>query len=96
MITKITIIIFTLLITGCSSIQPSLLPTSPSKIVYVKIPDYLLEKCAVDKPIDQDTYMKLTLSQRESILTEYIITLYSTISKCNKQIEKIRNINENK
>lgn len=65
-----------------------------TKLVYVTMPDNILTPCVPDRPIDKESYLNLKLAQRESYLTDYSISLLSTIKLCNLQLEQARSLNK--
>lgn len=53
------------------------------------IPEFLLKQCSVTNPPKEEDYLKLTLSQRETNLTEYILYLYRDMKNCNNQLDRL-------
>lgn len=66
-----------------------------TKTEYVVIPDNLLELCIPEKPMEPNEYMKLKIgNEREEYLTNYNVSLLTTIKKCNINLKKIKKIND--
>lgn len=79
-----------ILLTGCATSQN---PPPVVETIYVRekveINPIYLARCIPNKPMQQDKYIKLSLSERESYLTEYVIHLIGVLGKCNMQLEHI-------
>lgn len=79
-----------ILLTGCAAKQT---PPPVVETIYIRekveISPIYLARCIPNKPMQQDRYMKLSLSERESYLSEYIIHLMGVLGKCNMQLEYI-------
>lgn len=90
-----TLIFLSFILLGCAS-GPKLnnVEVVQTKTVYVTIPDNILIPCLPEKPMDKDSYLKLTVPKRESYLTDYSISLLSTIKICNLQLEQARSLNK--
>lgn len=89
---KYLIIIVTLFLTACATTQPSII--HETKTVYKSIPDSLLKKCEIPKPIDKNLYLKKDSLQKEVWLTDYSITLLNSLGDCNSQIKAIKEFND--
>lgn len=90
---NLIVILLSLGFAACSTTGTSDIVAQPVKIVQVKIPDSLLASCVPQRPIDKQSYMALTLDERELALSKYILSLYGTIAVCNKQLNNIKTLN---
>lgn len=63
----------------------------PVYITKVTVPeDALLEDCPVAEPPAKEIYMKVSLENREGLLTQHAADQRKNISKCNNQIKQLR------
>ncbi len=81
-----------LFLSACATTQPSVI--HETKTVYKPIPENLLKKCDVPKPIDRNIYLGKDFLQKEVWLTEYSISLLNSIGDCNSQIKAIKDFND--
>jgi hypothetical protein len=79
--------------TACSSVPQKEVITQ-TQFKYATIDDSLLKPCIPDRPIDQNSFLALSIDERESELTRYIIHLLSVNKECNYQINAIKSIND--
>lgn len=88
---------FTLLISfllvGCSTTKYNEIKVQDTKVVHQVIPDELLGPCPATVPMTKKEYMELKPHEREEYLTNYTISLYGDIKKCNIKIAKIKKLN---
>ena len=92
MFSRFALLLLALVLSACSSVPQKEIVTV-TKYEYITIDESLLQPCLPDRPIDKDTYLSLSIDQRESELTKYIIHLLSVNQQCNIQISNIRKLN---
>ena len=92
MFSRLNLLLLVLVLSACSSV-PQKETVTVTKYQYITIDDSLLQPCLPDKPMDKDSYLSLSIDQRESELTKYIIHLLSVNQQCNIQISNVRKLN---
>ncbi len=85
----ITIIFISFYLIGCSSIA-EIKTIKETKNIVVTPTDDLIEKCEVPNSINKAEYISSNNDKKEKILTNNIIDLYTSITKCNEQISSLR------
>lgn len=84
------------LLIGCSTTKYNEIKVQDTKIVYQSIPEELLSPCQATTPISKHDYMLFKPHEREEYLTNYTISLYGDIKKCNVKLSKIKELNNRK
>jgi hypothetical protein len=89
------LILFTLLLfsAACSTIPQKEIITQ-TKVEKLTLDDALFTPCVPDKPMDQQSYLALSIPEREQYLTQYILSLYQVIKICNNQLEAIHTLSK--
>ncbi len=89
----LVMIFIILLLASCSS---NTKPPAIVKPLYVykavTYPEHLLAPCSIPKPMSKDTYLSSTYMQKENLLTNYILSLLTSLDSCNKQITTLRDL----
>ncbi len=87
------LILFTLLLfsAACSTISQKEIVTQ-TKVEKLTLNDALFTPCVPDKPMDQESYLALSLPEREQYLTQYTLSLYQVIKICNDQLNAIHTL----
>lgn len=81
------------LLVGCSTTKYNEIKVQETKLVYQSIPEELLSPCQATTPISKHDYMLFKPHEREEYLTNYTISLYGDIRKCNVKLAKIKEFN---
>lgn len=94
---RILVILFAaFILSGCAWFSKK--PDKPAEIRYVQvpynIPTSLLTKCKAERPIDKDTYMKMSPMRREEYLVIYSVTLLSNLKDCDNKIGAVKDYTE--
>lgn len=81
-----------LLLAGCGSNPPPEVRTvTKTEIIALAPPKELTKDCEIVPLFDKEQYMSLkTPAEREEILSNLIVELYSSSAKCNIQMESLR------
>lgn len=80
---------------GCGSNPPKQEIVQQTKTVYVTIPDEFLAPCRPSqRPISNDAYLKLSLKDRETAMTDYNIMLLHDLKDCDNRAAKARKTND--
>ena len=82
---KYILILSILFLSGCSWLlkKPETKIEYVTKTVLITAPKGMLTKCVKEPPPDKDSYIKAQLQERERLLTDLTIRLYTEIDKCN-------------
>lgn len=83
---------FVFLLSGCWG-TPQTVIVEKIRIVKQSIPEAHLAECVPKPLLDKNSYMAMGLNEREEQLTLYSLNALATLSLCNKQIQKIRELN---
>lgn len=87
------VFLFSLILAGCgSSPTYKTVEVTDAKIVKLEIPKSLTEPCTPDRPYTAEEYLQLKITERESYLTKYSISLLGTIKECNIKLKKIEEL----
>lgn len=81
------------LLVGCCTPPPPII-IEKVKIVRQTIPESHLLECVPPALIDKKSFMAMELNEREEGLTLYSLGTLASLSNCNKQIQKIRELND--
>jgi hypothetical protein len=65
-----------------------------TRLQVVVPPSHLIENCPVPIPPERSTYATMTTQQKEEALTKYAMSLLTSVSLCNTNIDKIRDWSE--
>jgi hypothetical protein len=87
---SLIVFIVSLFVSGCCTTKSPDLNVANKEVVYIKVPESLLKPCSPDAPMATETYMGLTLDERELALSKYVISLYGTIAVCDNQVRQIK------
>lgn len=92
---KLLLSIFVIvLLTGCA-VKPQRIVVTQEKLVYVPLPEEYLTPCKTTKPINKQEYDSINdSSEKETLLANNIISLHKDIYTCNKQIDSIKEFND--
>lgn len=83
-------LVLIILTTGCS-VKPQRVVVTDTKLVYTPLPADYLKNCKTTQPPKKDDFLALKdPSEKESVLTKYIISLHKDIKTCDGQIDAIR------
>ena len=93
MIRSLFIVASIAFVTGCSSTPKPTVVTNVTT-VYKPLPESLLKKCPIPKPITKDEYLSKDVMEREIWLTTYNIKLLKELGNCNIQIDSIKTLND--
>lgn len=88
---KSLFLILLLLLSACSTVAQKEIVTQ-TKVEKLTLNEALFTPCIPDKPIDQESYLALSLSEREQYLTQYTLSLYQVIKICNDQLNAIHTL----
>ena len=88
---KSLFLILLLLLSACSTIPQKEVVTQ-TKVEKLTLNDALFTPCVPDKPMDQQSYLALSLPEREQYLTQYTLSLYQVIKICNDQLDAIHKL----
>ena len=89
---SIFIFMLVFLLSGCWT-TPEPIIVERIRIVKQNIPEAHLAECVPKPLLDKKLYMAMELNEREEQLTLYSLNALATLSLCNKQIQKIRELN---
>lgn len=83
-------ILFVFVLTACGTMQDTQV-IYKTVLVPVQIDERLLEVNPIPTPPTVEDYMKLdSCSKRETVLTDYTVTLLTEIKQCNNKIRGIK------
>ena len=87
------LILFTMLLltAACSTVAQKEVVTQ-TKVEKLTLNEALFTPCIPDKPMDQQSYLALSLPEREQYLTQYTLSLYQVIKICNDQLDAIHTL----
>ena len=88
---KSLFLILLLLLSACSTIPQKEVVTQ-TKVEKLTLNDALFTPCIPNKPMDQESYLALSLPEREQYLTQYTLSLYQVIKICNDQLDAIHTL----
>ena len=88
---KSLFLILLLLLSACSTIPQKEVVTQ-TKVEKLTLNDALFTPCIPNKPMDQESYLALSLPEREQYLTQYTLSLYQVIKICNDQLNAIHTL----
>jgi len=92
-ILTLTIFLTIIVLSGCSNAK---IPEVKFKniVVYkhLQYPDYLLKPCYITPPINKDVYINSTYTDKEGLLTNYVMALLTDLGQCNKQISTLKEL----
>lgn len=74
---------------GCTS-TPKIQVVEKYEQVIIKTPSDLLEPVTLPEPPAKDTYILAKCSSKETMLTDYSISLLDGLDKCNTRIKAIK------
>lgn len=77
-----------IVLTACAA--PIREVVTQSKTELITIPDPMLRPCKVTTPPDQSYFADSVSVFRETILTDYTISLLGDLKNCNKQLKEIK------
>lgn len=89
MFTKIlSLFLLVFALVGCGTTKP---PEQIVKVetVYVTVPKHLTKPCLPEPPESEQSYLQKKPHERENFLTQYILSLLTTIKDCNSKLDKI-------
>lgn len=76
------------LLSGCELLKPRVV--TRTTYVVPNVPSKLLEPCEAPQPPDREYYVKQDPLKRESMLTDYSISLLHTVSTCNEKLQGVK------
>lgn len=77
------------MLTGCVTPKKELVYVTEYEYVVYDIPKQLTTPCRPGKPIDIDTYSNLSDEEKQTYLTNYIVTLMGDLKKCDNKVRSI-------
>lgn len=92
MFTRFLLIASILVLAGCGTLSRQDVQIQPKEVVRIGVPLELTEPCRPSPPISPENYMRLLPHEREQHLTDYVISLFGTISECNSRLNQIRKL----
>jgi hypothetical protein len=81
-------------LTACAGTRSDVRVVEKIRNVPVELDARLLEPCVIPTPPEKDYYMSLNVSERETVLAKYSASLMKSLSKCGKQIDEIKEVQE--
>lgn len=89
-LTLIVLLFITISLSGCGLFKTKEVIVYKTNTVVIEVPDYLLTYPLVESPPEKEKYKNSTMEEKEDILTDYIISLFRSLTNYKTRIDGIK------
>lgn len=79
------------LLSGCST-EPQIKTVYETKYLHTEMPSEVTAKIAPTAPIDIESYIAMSVAQREVYMADYILDLLGSVATCNNKLATVESV----